>query len=636
MRRNQLVSAKGGETKNYSKNTLLRRLISVVALCSITLHTSSTTSSSCVVQAAVAGKHLHRAPFRHRSTLLALANYITAKEVDTDSDKDKASGKASASASDTASKKANKAAKGAKGSSTDTPFPGQSKTKTILERLRGGQQQPEQQRSLALWGVTALFDTRRSIVTVAVSDATKSTLERLRGGDDSTLVDSDSEDEDEDSEVEDETDTEDVDVIENKEDKDDNVSNSPLASVMSMEPVPVTIKTALGNIMLDQSVELTVNRSRNVASLKQSLSRQLLGRPPVAALRLTLAGKVLDDDVLVDELVDDDDEEEDDDDDEEEEGGRRLVLQLDMVPPVDPKFFPQLERYMEEITTSDLLDAYTVNEAAVYHNAALLMQEAVDEHDGNDEDEDEDDEPVVSSSSNNGVLVSLQIRQQAARMRHDLEEQLLSSKASQELLQDTTPPHQKMQQSQTEIQVRGDRVRTLHAQAASGGVHTSLRLTIQRNLNINWGDSIRYFCLFLFFGHFGGRTPASRAILLLGAPAVFVLQARPVKLYMKQLLYAFLDQPPAILLSLLPAPQQAILSLRMGEAMEIVYGPYAGPGSIYFNENDDNDQEEAGEIEMEKDDVEMDDLDVEEDDLNIYVSDDEEEEDDYDFDDEDE
>jgi hypothetical protein len=127
--------------------------------------------------------------------------------------------------------------------------------------------------------------------------------------------------------------------------------------------------------------------------------------------------------------------------------------------------------------------------------------------------------------------------------------------------------------------------------------------------------------LFLFFGHFGGRTPASRAILLLGAPAVFVLQARPVKLWMKQLLYALLDQPPGIFLSLLPAPQQTILSLRVGEAMQIVYGPYAGPGSSH-------DDDEQDDMQNEVDDVEMDDFGVDEDDVDVLDFDD----DDYDFD----
>jgi hypothetical protein len=187
-----------------------------------------------------------------------------------------------------------------------------------------------------------------------------------------------------------------------------------------------------------------------------------------------------------------------------------------------------------------------------------------------------------------------------------------------------------------EIQVRGQRIRKHHpglAGRGGGGVKTTMRLSMQRNLNINWNDSIRYFCVFLFFGFFGGRTPSSKAILLLGAPAVFVLQARPVKLWLKQLLYAFLDQPPGIFLSLLPAPQQAILSLRVGDAMQAVYGPYAGTAGSSFGEDEQDEVNELG------DDDEMDDFGVEEDDVDVLDYDDDEgdeeedyQDDDYDFD----
>ena len=59
--------------------------------------------------------------------------------------------------------------------------------------------------------------------------------------------------------------------------------------------------------------------------------------------------------------------------------------------------------------------------------------------------------------------------------------------------------------------------------------------------------------------------------MYLGAPLCFVLQARPVKIAMKQLFYT-VGNPPAILLSLLPAPQQAIMSLNYDAAMTGLYG----------------------------------------------------------------
>lgn len=82
----------------------------------------------------------------------------------------------------------------------------------------------------------------------------------------------------------------------------------------------------------------------------------------------------------------------------------------------------------------------------------------------------------------------------------------------------------------------------------------------------------------------------SRALLLLGAPMCFVIQARPVKLFYKEVLYFLLRNPPGIVLSLLPAPQQAMLALKDEDAMRMIYGddapaaPVAGGASL----NDDN------------------------------------------------
>ena len=51
----------------------------------------------------------------------------------------------------------------------------------------------------------------------------------------------------------------------------------------------------------------------------------------------------------------------------------------------------------------------------------------------------------------------------------------------------------------------------------------------------------------------------------------FFIQTRPVKVALKQVFYTIGD-PPSILLSLLPAPQQAIMSLKYGAVMKGLYG----------------------------------------------------------------
>ena len=58
--------------------------------------------------------------------------------------------------------------------------------------------------------------------------------------------------------------------------------------------------------------------------------------------------------------------------------------------------------------------------------------------------------------------------------------------------------------------------------------------------------------------------------MLWGAPMCFILQARPVKLFFKQAFFVLSD-PPGIFLSLLPAPQQALLNFDMEKAYNALY-----------------------------------------------------------------
>jgi hypothetical protein len=88
----------------------------------------------------------------------------------------------------------------------------------------------------------------------------------------------------------------------------------------------------------------------------------------------------------------------------------------------------------------------------------------------------------------------------------------------------------------------------------------------------------------------------------MGAPLCFIVQARPVKQFSKELFYVLLRNPPSIVLSLLPAPQQAMLSLSDEDAMRMVYGEDAPvseeQGTVVVEEkqeeqnSDDEDEEE--------------------------------------------
>ena len=114
--------------------------------------------------------------------------------------------------------------------------------------------------------------------------------------------------------------------------------------------------------------------------MKKSISRQIPGRPPILSLELVYEGKILDDEMLVDELFDDDDEEEDEEDSSEEDDVSKTLI-LNVVPPVEPKFAieltPKLQQHEEDdddtLSTEELVDAYFLNQAAMARNALLIM-----------------------------------------------------------------------------------------------------------------------------------------------------------------------------------------------------------------------------------------------------------------------
>jgi hypothetical protein len=355
------------------------------------------------------------------------------------------------------------------------------------------------------------------------------------------------------------------------------------------QPVPVVIETNLFQAtLLDTRLELSVLPSRSVASIKQSIRRSLNNiKPPTLILRHY--GQQVDDDVLLEELLSDEMDYHDDDD--EAVGAKRHVaLQLDLAPPVDPDFLPRFLNQVDNVTTAQLLHWYATNEAVIqYHNQQLMS--TTPEPKVEPTDEVTSVLPTMSSSPTADIL------RLAQQIRLDLQNQFTPAMRAR-LEERTSPRKQRLQRPRKDI--KGQRVRyhavdtsitgngaldltrlldpygtELSVGSASSSVWDAIRLALQRNLNIHWAESLRYSALFLFFGQFGGRTAVSRTLLLLGAPAVFVLQARPVKLRLRQLLYTLGTNPPSILLSLLPAPQQCILSLSEREALESIYGPFA-------------------------------------------------------------
>lgn len=419
-------------------------------------------------------------------------------------------------------------------------------------------------------------------------------------------VDSDDEDtddtEDEDSKEED---TQGESVVEKKE---HNSSSSATNIGTSTAPVKVQIRTGLQCPLIDQRLDLTCSRSRDVLSIKQRISRQMRGRPPVSMQRLILlgnGGKMLQDDVLLSDIVPDSNEDEEEDEDDDGAAGSdglvKISFTLDVVPPIDGKFATDdFGDLLKRMTTDELLDSYCSNVAAMHYSSMSLMKELdeignhmqrgrTEAEDSSIYTKDNDDFSQPSSSA------SLAMRRHALLVK----EQLLSNFPEgtyKEIWKDTSGDNECGEEvngmndggSRQRVIARGQKTRN----GIRGGATMNVKRAVQHNLNINWADTIRNSLLFLFFGHFGARQAMSRLLMLMAAPLCFIIQLRPVKIMLKQLFY-FVGRPPAILLSLLPAPQQAIMGLDSQKALFELYGdPYKSThgseeGNARIVENDD-------------------------------------------------
>ena len=144
----------------------------------------------------------------------------------------------------------------------------------------------------------------------------------LRGG--SIAVDQDEESSNqEEQEEEEESDEEESDEEELEESK-----PQTQAQQLSKEPIAITIQTAVGNALVDQVLELTVQRGRTIASIKESIRRQLPGKPPVACMQLVVDGQALADHVTLVDLLDDEEEDDDDDDDDQADNSEERASAL--------------------------------------------------------------------------------------------------------------------------------------------------------------------------------------------------------------------------------------------------------------------------------------------------------------------
>ena len=314
----------------------------------------------------------------------------------------------------------------------------------------------------------------------------------LRGG--STTVEEigeEEDDEDDDDEGEGELDSNNDKDEESTTTTTTSENNPP--SIASMGPVQLFISTNWGNSVIDHSVDLKSKRTKTIVDLKKSLSKQLPGRPPILSMGLVYEGRLLDDETLVEELFEDEDDEDDDDDDDDDddetnEPNRKLTLNI--VPPVDPKFMtelgPKLMFYSDDVedgnnfmtnsaaadadslSTTELVDAYYLNQVAMSRNAHLLA---------------DPNTPLSPYTRLELVAQAKELRDQLnAQTPTDLWEKLMEVRTQKSL-------------NDNKDEWRGERYRS-----GKGGVTTQFRTTLQTNLNVVRTSIFLFLSLSLFEG----------------------------------------------------------------------------------------------------------------------------------------
>ena len=353
---------------------------------------------------------------------------------------------------------------------------------------------------------------------------TSSSLLSIRGGADLAMEESETESESEDESSEDEaTITEETESDEEEEESEDESEEeeeeeeSTETSPAHGPPIKVNIRTNLNVPLIDQHLEFTASQKRDVESLKLSISRQMLGRPPVSSQTLLLGTRVLNDDELVADLLEEWEEEhhvEDEDKDElEHDEETTLHLVLDIPPPVDPKFATELKNALKKTNLSELLDAYVSNMAMLHRNTERMFQQLQEEKarssitneegegDESEEHEDVDEEDIEASSATTTLPESMILRDHAQMLR----EQLMST-FSEEILQKIQEQIEKSQSSNKDEEEDNDKTieqvnsRTKGTEvylgsglgspesegksAMRGGAKMTVKRALQRNLNI--------------------------------------------------------------------------------------------------------------------------------------------------------
>jgi hypothetical protein len=350
----------------------------------------------------------------------------------------------------------------------------------------------------------------------------------------------DSEEEEYDDSEEEEYDDGEEEEEEEEEDTDDEEEEEKSSSTPTFNaPVKVTFTTTSlspsykPNPLIDQTIELTASPTRTIASLKQTLSKQLKAKPPASCIVLKLDGLVLHDDEaligdIVDEHEDDDDDDDDDehkddnqgdddDDDDDDDDIPKLKIQVDIIPPVDPKFGTEIRQRLDDMTNDQVLDAYVANMASMHQNSLDMMDiqmknsMMIDKKEENDYENENDDENDINQEEENQLLsfgrsgVSNMLDTQKNAIT--LKERIVSSlddNALELLKSNDTPLSPSTTTNQEDSLADGDILLKESLKRKSkrrGGATMNIKRTLQKNLNIV--SYVVHLFIYLFLSYHG-------------------------------------------------------------------------------------------------------------------------------------
>jgi hypothetical protein len=289
----------------------------------------------------------------------------------------------------------------------------------------------------------------------------------------------------------------------NNDDDDDDDDNDHPSNKMSHSkkkststPVKIIFSTRLNNVVIDETLEVTTVLQRTFGELKEKVvSKRLTGKPPSLALHFVYGGRILTDDMLVEDIFQDDDDDEEDDDNEQNDEldfpttKTRTVL-LNIIPPIDDRFVVDLapkllsqddlndssmmmmkKKYnyaaatttfvaaddvdeSKVLSTEELLDAYFLNQALLAYNTQCLI------------------DPTIEPPS---PMLLFQIQEQAKRLKEDFQSQIPATVWEDCVMK----PIQKIDRDQSKAQWKGQRYRS-----GDGGLLVQFKKSLQTNVNV--------------------------------------------------------------------------------------------------------------------------------------------------------